>query len=63
MATSGPLFSICYSSVARPADMKFMSLTMNTMMKTALEETVTQTINSNALLKKAKKLNKSSLQS
>ena len=39
---------------ARPADMKFMPLTMNTMMKTALEKTVSRTMNSKALLKKAK---------
>ena len=39
---------------ARPADMEFMPLTMNTMMKTALEKTVSQTMNSKALLKKAK---------
>ena len=46
-------------SRARPADMKFMPL----MMKTALEETVSQTMNSKALLKKVKKLDKSSWQS
>jgi hypothetical protein len=40
-----------------------MKKTMNTMMKTALEETVSQTMNSKALLKKAKKLDKSSGQS
>ena len=39
---------------ACPADMKIMPLTMNTMMKTALEKTVSQTMNSKALLKKGK---------
>ena len=39
---------------ARPADMKFMPLMMNTMMKTALEKTVSRTMNRKALLKKAK---------
>ena len=37
-------------SRVRPADMKFMPL----MMKTALEETVSQTMNSKALLKKSR---------
>ena len=38
----------------RPADMKFMPLMKHTMMKTALEKTVSRTMNSKALLKKAK---------
>ena len=37
-----------------PADMKLTPLTMNMMMKTALEETVSQTMNSNALLKRSR---------
>ena len=43
--------------------MRLMGITMKTMMKTALEETVAQAMNSKALLKKAKKLDKSSGQS
>ena len=39
---------------ARPADMKFMPLMKHTMMKTALEKTVSRTMNRKALLKKAK---------
>ena len=42
--------------------MNFLPLMMNTMMKTALEETVTQSMDSKALLKKAKKQDTSSWQ-
>ena len=54
-----------YRNISRalPADMKFMPLTMNMMMKTALEDTVSQTMNSKALLKKVEKLDKFSRQS
>ena len=38
--------------------MRLKGMTMNTMIKTALEETVTQAMNNKALLKKANKLDK-----